>query len=117
MKSIILPVITAFLFLSIVTGYAQDNSAGDNTELSGDPVVEQDVIESGTVITGDTTTTGEDSVKEDNAGSLVSDDALTERRQDKKSSITKKLRLRKQTGKHRLKRIKLKSRLNHSAVT
>ena len=97
MKSILLPVITAFLFLSIVTGYAQDDSAGDNSDLSGDSVVEQDVIESGTVITGDTTE--EDSVKEDSAESSASDDALAERRQDKKNNIIKKNAVKETDGK------------------
>jgi len=47
MKSIIIPVVTAVLWISVVAVKAQDNSAGDAADLSGGSVVEEVKTETG----------------------------------------------------------------------
>lgn len=63
MKSIIVPVITAFLWISVVAAYAQDSSGGDAAGLSDSSVVEEVKTDSGSA-DGDSTATV-DTVKEE----------------------------------------------------
>ena len=77
MKSIIIPVITAFLWISLVAADAQDNSTGGS-------VVEEVKTETGSG-TSDNITPVE-TVKEEKTVSTESDTSLTVKPQEKKSS-------------------------------
>lgn len=77
MKSIIIPVITAFLWISLVAAYAQDNSSGGS-------VVEEVKTETGSD-TSDNITPAE-TVNEEKAESSDVDTTLNVKTQEKKSS-------------------------------
>ena len=97
MKSIIIPVVTAVLWISVVAVNAQDNSAGGTADLSGGSVVEEVKTETGSV-TGDSGTTAE-TVTEEKAADPGTGSTLKVRQQEKKTSTSKNTAVKKETGK------------------
>lgn len=94
MKSIIIPVVTALLWISVTALNAQDTSADTTSDVSGGSVVEE-VKTDTTSDTGDSGTTAE-TVNEEKAADSGTGSALKVRPQEKKSS--KNSAVKKETG-------------------
>lgn len=84
MKSIIVPVVTAFLWISVVAAGAQDNSGGDAAGLSGGSVVEEVKTDTGSA-SGDSGTTVE-AVKEETSADSGTGSIHKPAQQEKKVS-------------------------------
>ncbi|HQO41062.1 MAG TPA: hypothetical protein PK986_11380 [Spirochaetota bacterium] len=88
MKSIIIPVLTALLWISVPALYAQDNTSGD-ADVSGGTVVEEVITES-VDVTGDNGDVA-GSVQDENVESAVSDKTPEVKPREKKAAVTKKV--------------------------
>jgi hypothetical protein len=95
MKSIIIPVLTALLWISDTALYAHDKASGD-ADVSGGAVVEEVITESVDVTGGSGDAAG--SVRDGNVEPAVSDKTPEVKPREKKAAVTRKASAEKEKG-------------------